>query len=129
MGHSFDTVEKAKEAGYNVACTRHLETYRGYFIEEVDISGGKSFGYRFAVRAEPCGAIAERSVLGTWGNTVTVYTKDLNKVGMRRCYMPMFPPGELVSAIQQAEAAVREAWAEARPGHKLGQEVLDTNDE
>ena len=35
--------------------------------------------------------------------------------------MSMFAPGALVLAIRQAEAAVREAWQEARPGHAMAQ--------
>lgn len=114
---TFDTIEKAQEAGYNVARERHLETYRGYYIEEVDVTGGGLSGSRFAVRARPCGAIAERGILGTWGSTIPAWIQN----GCHQVAVAMFAPGELVRAIRQAEAAVRAEWLRVDPDHAMAQ--------
>lgn len=84
--------------------------FTGRWTYSRDISGGRSFGYRYALhlRTEE-GGIEEREI----GRTLTVhFSEDLNQIRQLGCYMALYPPA--VAEAARIAAAPLVAAAEIR---------------
>lgn len=118
MEHTFNTFGEAVEAGYTrvenpgrVA----LEEYRDYTLVQSDVSGGDRFGYAYAVRAFPTEdrqrEMYRHRNLGPFGETVTVWgTKERNKLRFLGAFVPMWEPGALEKALDEARQAIDAAY-------------------
>lgn len=130
MKHQFDTVGDAIAAGYESPgrAGRVLGQHNDYDVIIVDASGGRSFGYDFAVKAlaNENAIRAGRHHLGPFGSTVTVWTDDLNGLGKPGSFRAMFAPGVLDSAICEAiqSIAMEGRLHRPLPGGKMSTKQL-----
>lgn len=118
MSHRFQSFADAIAAGY-VAANKFCEEYRCCQISTRDTSGLHHVGYHFAISVSVPADIADSMGIEvepteTFGDSVTVWTDDLNKTRQPGAFSVMFDPSTLADAIQKTHDWI-DAFYEAHP--------------
>lgn len=116
MLHTFKSVADAVAAGYTRANRKH-GTYRGCEIVARDTSGGNAIHYSYAIAVSIPDQIDNYTFnyeSTTFGDSVHVWTDDLNQVRQPGSFSVMFAPSDLAATIERAHAWI-DAYYAANP--------------
>lgn len=114
MLHTFKSVDDAVAAGYTRANRKH-GTYRGCTIYAHDTSGGNAIHYSYAIAVlipDQIDNYTFNYASTTFGDSVQVWTDDLNQVRQPGSFAVMFAPADLAAAIERAHAWIDAYYAE-----------------